>query len=265
MLHIYKQLTGVTAFSTTRHGGVSQGAYATFNANHYCGDRPEDVAQNRTLLCERLAVEQSSLIVPHQTHNTRTMVINRNFLLLPHDVQTAMLEGIDAVCTDQKGVCVCVSTADCIPVLIHDPKHNVVSAVHAGWRGTVKRIVEKNIEVLADTYGTVPSDCRAVIGPGISLTAFEVGDEVYETFRKEGFDMTTIAKRFPALHATSSDDGQRWHIDLPLCNKQQLMECGLSEANIHLSGICTYSQSDDFFSARRLGIKSGRILNGIVM
>lgn len=249
------------AFSTTRKGGVSQGAYSSFNANHYCGDSPEHVEANRSLLCRELGISNDHLIVPHQTHDTRTLVIDDSFLNLKTEERANKLEGIDAVCSNINNVCVCVSTADCIPVLISDPVHGVVSAIHAGWRGTVARIVKKNMSVLASTYGTRPEDCSAIIGPGISLKAFEVGDEVYDTFAKAGFSMESIAKRYPSNDVAQPE---KWHIDLPLCNKQQLMECGIPEDNIQMSGICTYTSSDLFFSARKLGIKSGRILNGIM-
>jgi copper oxidase (laccase) domain-containing protein len=97
-----------------------------------------------------------------------------------------------------------------------------------------------------------------VIGPGISLESFEVGDEVYEAFRKEGFPMERIACRFPAA------EGEKWHIDLWECNRQQLLSLGVPEAQIQVAGVCTYKNPDQFFSARRLGIRSGRILSGIM-
>lgn len=253
MLHRYNTREGLVAFSTTRHGGVSTGTYASFNANHYCGDKPENVKKNRELLCAELGIEQAHLIVPHQTHKTVTRIIDEAFLALPAEEQKAELEGVDAVSTNLKGTCVCVSTADCIPILLYDDEGGVISAVHAGWRGTVARIVEENIKVLIDTYGIKAENLHAIIGPGISLDAFEVGDEVYEAFRKSGFEMKKIAKMY-----------EKWHIDLPLCNKLQLMKMGVKEENIFMSGICTFNNSEEFFSARKLGINSGRILNGIV-
>lgn len=261
MLHNYDTPKPVRAFSTTRHGGVSKGMYASFNANHYCGDEPDNVRENRSLLCKELGINENRLIVPHQTHNDRTLIINDAFLFLPSEVRKDMLEGIDAVSTNINNVCVCVSTADCIPILIYDEKNHVVSAVHAGWRGTIQRIVMTNINVLAHTFGIDPSECKAIIGPGISLDAFEVGEEVYETFASKGFDMTEIAKKY----LSKDKQSEKWHINLPLCNKFQLLQAGLKEENIHLSNICTYSSSNDFFSARRLGVNSGRILNGIMI
>lgn len=250
------------AFSTTRHGGVSTGSYKSFNANHYCGDNPDDVAANRRILCNELGIEGNHLIVPHQTHKAETRIIDKEFLSLPYEQQAELLEGIDAVATDLKGVCVCVSTADCTPILIYNEKSNVICAIHAGWRGTVQRIVEESIKVLVSTYGINPNDCHAIIGPCISLDAFEVGNEVYEEFQDAGFEMSPIAKLYPT---TNDEHPTKWHIDLPLCNRIQLINAGIAADNIHMSGICTYSSPVDFFSARRLGIKSGRILNGIVM
>jgi len=264
MLYKYNSTDNITVFSTTRHGGVSTGNYESFNANHYCGDEPEHVKANRKLLCERLGIDEARLIVPHQTHDTKTCIIDEAFLSLPLEQQKELIEGIDAVSTNIPGVCVCVSTADCIPVLIYDAMHKVVSAVHAGWRGTVARIVEENLKVLAQTYGTDPHDCKAVIGPGISFEAFEVGDEVYEAFCDAGFDMGIIAAELPTTDA-SFKRKTKWHINLPLCNRLQLINMGIAEENIVSSNICTYNNADHFFSARRLGIKSGRILNGITI
>lgn len=92
------------------------------------------------------------------------------------------------------------------------------------------------------------------------MEAFEVGDEVYSFFEEQGFCMQSIAKRYPA-----ADGGTKWHIDLWEANRMQLVECGVSEEKIDVSGICTYTRHEEFFSARRLGTESGRIFNGIII
>ena len=256
VLHLYDLGPGVTAFSSTRHGGVGKGNYASFNINYYCGDRKEDIMANRKALCQLLGIDASCLVYPHQTHGDAVAVIDRQWMekLSPEVGPKGCFEGIDAVMTDLKGVCIGVSTADCIPILLYDGTHHACCAVHAGWRGTVKRIVQKAVEALASTYGTSPQQLKVVIGPGISLKSFEVGDEVYEQFAQAGFDMARIACKY-----------EKWHIDLWECNKRQLMEVGVSETDIHVAGICTYIHHDDFFSARRLGINSGRIFSGIML
>ncbi|MBQ2210030.1 MAG: peptidoglycan editing factor PgeF [Prevotella sp.] len=261
-LHFYDLGPSVVAFSSTRQGGFSVGPYAAFNINHYCGDDEEHIALNRHALCQLLQVSDDRLLMPHQTHDTRVATIDEAFLALSPESRQAALEGVDAVMTCLAGVCIGVSTADCIPVLLYDEEHHAVCAVHAGWRGTVKRIVMKAVAAMTTRYGTLPEHLVAQIGPGISLDSFEVGDEVYDAFRTEGFEMSAISRRYRA-----SDDAtkEKWHIDLPLCNRLQLLEAGLPAHAISVLPVCTFQQSERFFSARRLGINSGRIFTGICL
>lgn len=242
------------AFSTRREGGVGKGNYSAFNVNAYCGDSKDDVRSNRILLCDALGIEPHSLVMPHQTHDTVVRVIDRGVLDMDDDNRAALLEGVDAVMTDMKGICIGVSTADCIPVFLYDKEHNACCAVHAGWRGTCSRIVEKAIEAMVASYDSDVRSIKAVIGPGIGPDSFEVGDEVYERFLEEGFPMKLIAHR-----------SEKWHIDLWECNRLQLLSSGLKAENINVCGIDTYTNEEEFFSARRLGIKSGRIFNGMIM
>ena len=245
-LTYYQLGEGVTAFSSTRHGGSSQGNYGEFNVNRYCGDDPEAIVRNRKALCKELGIRDSRLVMPHQVHDCVVRRID--------GPQQGVIEGVDAVMTDVPQLCIGVSTADCIPVLLYDSTHRAISAVHAGWRGTVLRIVQKAVEAMCHAYGTAPADLQAVIGPGISLDSFEVGDEVYDQFLSAGFDMQPISRR-----------EAKWHIDLPMCNRLQLMEAGIPADHIQMTNICTYQQYDRYFSARRLGIQSGRIYTGILI
>ena len=114
---------------------------------------------------------------------------------------------------------------------------------------------------MRNAYGSIPSDIIAQIGPGISLDSFEIGDEVYDAFEKAGFNMSTISKRYPAKEPNC----EKWHIDLPMCNKEQLIAAGIIKDSIHVSDICTFKQHEIFFSARRLGINSGRIYTAILL
>jgi YfiH family protein len=126
--------------------------------------------------------------------------------------------------------------------------------VHAGWRGTVARIAIKTIQAMVSAYNSDPLQLKAIIGPGISRKNFEVGQEVYDAFQQAMFPMDKIAVM-----------QEKWHIDLPLCNRLQLESTGIPSENIHDCGICTYDHADDYFSARRLSINSGRIYTGIVL
>ena len=242
---IMKPYSNISCFSTTRHGGYGEGLYASFNCTHYCGDNPEHVAKNREILCSLLPEQPVRLVVPRQTHTTNVRIVT-------DAISEEELQDVDAVVTDLRGYCLCVSTADCVPVLLYDQEKQVVAAIHAGWRGTVGRIVEKTIEVMKMQYGTKGEKIVACIGPSISLDAFEVGDEVYTAFAEAGFDMNRIARKY-----------EKWHLDLWEANRMQLLSQGVKEENIEVAGVCTFQHHEDFFSARRLGIKSGRILSGI--
>ena len=243
-LAYYDMDTGVLAFSTMRQGGCSTGNYADFNINNYCGDAPEHIARNRQALAALIGVSEQHIVMPHQTHGTVVCRVDAP----PAEV----LEGVDAVMTDVKGLCIGVSTADCIPILLYDAEHHAACAVHAGWRGTVQRIVQEAVKQMQTAYCSQPCQLKAVIGPGISLESFEVGDEVYQQFADAGFDMDPIARRYA-----------KWHLDLPQCNRIQLEAVGVRD--VWMSDICTYQQYEQYFSARRLGINSGRIYTAIVL
>lgn len=254
----YNIKENIRAFSTYR--GEGPGNYGGFNITHYCGDTALHVTECRRELCLALGIDDERLILPRQTHGDEVVCIDRAFMELPGEERTAMLHGIDAIITDLPRTCIGVSTADCIPLLLYDSAKGVVAAVHAGWRGTVAHIARRCIERMKERYGCCKDDIRAVIGPGISMDSFEVGDEVYDSFANAGFPMERIARRYP-----SDDGGEKWHIDLWEANRLQLMESGIRAENITVAGICTYKEHESFFSARRLGINSGRIFNGIIL
>ena len=227
-MHIYPTPSHITAFSTTRDGGVS--------------------------------IPIPRLFMPHhQVHGTTTRIIDEAFISKNPLEQVLALDGVDALSTNLTDVFVCVKTADCIPVLLWDDHTHVVSAVHAGWKGTQKRIVEANIDILKATYGTQAENLHAIIGPGIGPESFEVGDEVYDLFAQAGFPMEKLARHYPD---SRNPQAEKWHIDLWECNRLQLIERGVNPEHIHVSGIDTYTNYDRFFSARRH--IDGRIINGIM-
>lgn len=212
---IYKTPSWLTAFTTGRGSGV-----------------------------EALGLRLEDLALPRQVHSDNVCWMR----------EAGRPEATDAVITDKPGLCVCVKTADCIPVLLYDTRKRIVAAVHAGWRGTVSRIVQKTIEQMKPQE---PTDLHAIIGPGISLEWFEVGDEVYEAFKTAGFPMERIAA---SPKPSPEGKGLKWHIDLWEANRWLLEQLGV--ADIFTEGTCTRS-SMDFYSARRETINTGRNYNGI--
>lgn len=245
----------VYAFSTERYNGFSKGAYASFNANEFCGDDAKAVEQNRLLLCNYLHIDPSNLVIPHQTHGIVCACIDNDFFSKDKEQRNLALAGVDALITNVPRVCVAVSTADCIPILLYDVRNSAVAAVHAGWRGTLYKISTAVLYEMRRKYGTNPKYVRAIIGPGISIAAFEVGKEVFDAYKDKGFSIETIAKFYGKTG--------KWHIDLFKCNRMTLESGGVLPFNITEAGVCTYFCSERFFSARRLGAKCGRILNGI--
>ncbi|KAA6327837.1 Laccase domain protein YfiH [termite gut metagenome] len=247
----------IFCFTTTRQGGFSTDAYASFNCSPFCGDKVDNVFRNQEKLCSALPQRPRQLIIPFQTHNTEVRIIDKAFVSASSQEQDKLLTGIDALITCEPGYCLCISTADCVPLLLYDARNKVIAAVHAGWRGTVNRIVQHTLNVMKQAFGTCGNDVSACIGPSISLQSFEVGEEVYRTFDWAGFDMQRIS--------LWNEVERKYHIDLPEANRLQLVSFDVPDKQIEVAGICTYIRHDEFFSARRLGIKSGRILSGIML
>lgn len=199
-------------------------------------------ARETGLQGDNLLISPEHIMIPRQTHSTNVRWVN-TFGEVPDT---------DAVITSEKDLCIAVKTADCIPILIYDVRKQLIAAVHAGWRGTVGRIIEKTLRQM----NSKAEDLYAIIGPGISEESFEVGDEVYEQFLQAGFPMPLLAKKYPGR------DGERWHINLKDANRWLLEQNGVGD--IRVSDIDTM-QSPLYYSARRETINTGRNINGIMI
>lgn len=260
----------VEAFSTTRISPTqltsteleAMGNYAAFNVTHYCGDDLDRVTCNRQWLCSELGISEHCLWLPRQTHTDNVACIDDDFLKLSKAEQTERLENIDALITNIPRQCIGVSTADCVPVIIFDERNQAIAAIHAGWRGTVQHISQKALSLMRERYGTNPHDCCAVIGPSISLEAYEVGEELIPIFKEAGFPSSLFS--LPSSHTPLPCEAKP-HLDLWAANLYLLENAGIPLTNIQVSGICTYQHADTFFSARRLGIKSGRIYSAAML
>ena len=243
------------SFTTTRQGGVSVGNYASFNLSPFSGDNPVHLEENHQLLCQKLGIEPSKLIIPFQTHGTEIRIIDQAFFHGSADEKTYCLNGVDALITQLPGVCIGVSTADCVPLIFFDAQKKVVAVAHAGWRGTCARIAEKTLLTMIEKFGCNAADIIVSIGPSISVAVYEVGNEVLKNFENAGFDTGEIfVERNGSVY-----------LDLWEANRQSLLNAGIIPEHIEIAGICSYTEHERFFSARRLGIKSGRMLSGIMI
>lgn len=197
-----------------------------------------------------------TVLQPHQTHSANVAYVDRP------DLTKENLEGVDALVTNLPGVAIGVRTADCIPVLLYDPLHRAIGAVHSGWRGTVNMICKKTVMEMCRLFGTHPEDLIAVIGPGIGYDSFQVGVDVALKFKESGFPIDKLWS-FRGVRKEGSMKGGH-HIDLKECVRYSLTECRLSEKDIIVSDIDTYTDYR-FYSARREGISCGRNINAIML
>ncbi len=247
--------TGIEHFCTTRKGGVSKGSFSTFNLGNFSDDSPMDIYENRQILSRMWYMDISDFIIPHQTHSSNVLVIDEEFMNLHESNKIELLYGVDASITHLKNIFLCATIADCVPVLLYDKSKQIIAAVHAGWKGIVGGIIENTISKMKDIYQSNPADIFAVIGPSISLKNYEVGEELITKFEEAAFD----------LSASSFINKQtnKWHIDLKLVSCNELVRLGVSPQQIETSTLCTYDETELFFSARRQSLHCGRMLAGI--
>jgi polyphenol oxidase len=243
--------TELLHFTTHRYGGVSQGNYASLNLGFNSGDEKDQVVENRKTLCAFLNIPVDRIIFPKQTHSATVKVIDKQFFELANTGRTSFLSETDALITAMKQVCIAIKTADCVPVLLYDPGRQVAAAVHAGWRGTVQQIAALTVEKMKSVFECKTEDILAGIGPSICPDVYEVGEEVWQQF--DG--------RF---YKTNGMEGKRL-LNLWEANRFQLINAGLESSNITISGLCTFSNTELFFSARRDGAKTGRMASGVMI
>ncbi len=233
---IFQQFPELIAAESTRHGGVSDFPFSSLNLGIYSGDSPEAVQENRKRFFGSLGIDLAEVCFSYQIHEDKIWVAQK-----PEN-----LEGYDAFITNQPNIFVCVTVADCTPVLIYDAKNQVVASVHAGWKGTVLAISGKTLQKMQETFGTNPADCYAYVGICIDECSFEVGDEVANHFG-ENF------KRF-------DEEKGKFFVDLKRANQHQLITLGVPENQIEISEFSTVLHNENYFSHRKEKGKTGRML-----
>jgi YfiH family protein len=263
---------------STRQGGVSRAycaedAAGELNLGFTAADERERVAQNRRLFAEAITGSADTpLISIRQIHSNILVIVSAG------DTARELPRRADGLMTDAPGLLLGVQTADCIPILVVDCKRRAVAAFHAGWRGTVKRIVETGIGRMRLEYGSRPEDLIAAIGPGIGCCCYAVGEEVLSSFEsqfayskdlfREVYDSDPVRAKYPMLFLTQRAPGHSLigpslHLDLAEANRRQLLAAGLKPGVIHLLGGCTGCQPDLFFSHRASQGHAGRMLSAI--
>jgi polyphenol oxidase len=263
---------------STRVGGASraycaEAAAGELNLGFTAADNREAVVENRWLLAEAVTGDRTTPIVTLRQFHSNLVVI-----ACAGDADCDRPRKADGVITAEPGVLIAIQTADCIPVLIADRKRRVVAGFHAGWRGTVKRIVELGVGKMRLEFGCRPEDLIAAIGPGVGQCCYAVGEEVISEFEsqfiyarelfREVFDSDPVRKKYPMLFLTQrapghSPIGPGMHLDLIEANRRQLLDAGLKASAISVTGGCTSCHTDLFFSHRASQGHAGRMMSVI--
>jgi polyphenol oxidase len=259
---------------STRKGGVSK-VYGgkSLNLGITEQDTREAVERNREIFLKEIGATKGSKTWPtvpmHQIHSAVIHRVER--------VPETMLQG-DGLITNVPGTLLTVRTADCVPVLIADRKKRAVGAFHAGWRGTLARIVEKGVGEMRRQFKSDPADLVAAIGPCIHACCYEVSDDFPDKFRpqfeyadslfEEVFDSNSLHLKYPLLFLNQrapghGDAASKLHLNLVAANRRQLLDAGLAEKSIWVSDLCTSCRTDLLFSHRAEFGQTGRIMAAI--
>lgn len=231
----------------TRHGGASPKPWASLNAGGTVGDTPAIVHENHRRMYAVLDVNGTAAVTTWQVHGVdvvyaRGPVAGRRWLARA-----------DAVITDQPDVPLVMRFADCVPLLFFDPVRAAIGLAHAGWRGTVQGMATQTIAAMRESFGSEPAEIEVVIGPSISGSCYQVGEEVVTALHDYFGTLDGLMQRDPA-------DGTAY-VDLWAANRLDLERAGVEK--ITTMGLCTYQHTQDFFSHRAENGRTGRF--GVVM
>lgn len=250
-------LPGVGHAVSQRSGGVSRPPYASLNLGLHVGDRPEAVIENRRRLAEALGTTLDALCFAEQVHGAEVARVGPDQRGRGARSLADALPGADALISDLPGTWLVILVADCVPILLADPRRGVVGVAHAGWRGSVQGVAARTVAAICAGFGSRPAELHAAIGPSIGPADFEVGPEVAAAF----------AEAFPEARnaVIQPGDGDRSRVDLWSANRIQLERAGLDPARIELSGRSTASDTGRWFSHRAEAGRSGRFAAAIAL
>jgi YfiH family protein len=233
-------------------------------------DDRANVLENRRLLLAAARAEGRALVTPRQIHSSLTRRVTR--------ADAERILRADGLMTDDPEIMLGIQTADCVPVLIRDRRRGAVAAFHAGWRGTLKRIVEGGIGKMRLEFGSRPEELEAAIGPAIGACCYAVGEEVRSEFLSqfsyapelfsEVYDSDPVKEKYPMLFLTArapghSNIGPNLHLNLIEANRRQLLDAGVRAESIATANRCTSCEPETFFSYRAERGFCGRMMSVI--
>jgi YfiH family protein len=223
----------------TRLGGVSRGPFATLNVGRSVGDDEAAVNENHARIYAHMNLDAESVASSYQVHGNRVGIVDANSA-------GRVFRGTDALVTDVPGIALLLRFADCQPIILYDPVHHALALIHAGWRGIAQGIAFRAVETMQEAFGTTPSRIVAGLGPAIGPCCYLVGDNVAAAM---GYALPDWNQSMQAVEGG-------WRLDLSAANAQQLTAAGMH--HIEQAGLCTACHTDEFFSHRAEGGRTGR-------
>lgn len=210
---------------------------------------------NRQLLSKAVGIPLNNFVIQNQVHGNNVKVISHKHKGKGIYKHSKAIQNNDAMITNSKNICLFLFAADCVPLLFYDTKKHVIGVAHSGWQGTVKKIAQQTVFKMQEIYNSLVEDIIVGIGPSISVENYEIGENVLKEGKKA---FGTINNYFKLNNETN-----KYHFNLWYANKQQLIDIGIKSTNIEISNLCTYNNSDIFFSARKKD--TGRFSAGIML
>lgn len=263
--HIFQNMSFVRDGFSTRAGGVSSGQFESMNFSIKMGDRPENVRKNFSLFLEAHGFQNP--VMSDQTHTANIKRVYREDagknVFLPKDYSD-----IDGLVTNEKGITLVTTFADCVPLYFADEKNRAIGLAHSGWKGTIGRIGKAVTDRMKQEFGTEPEDIKAAIGPSICVNCYEVSKELAEDFAKEFHSKIFQCKTFEDNRETFDvwdmkkivlKRGDKYYLNLWAANNRVLTEAGIPQENIAFPDLCTCCNHEDLFSHRASRGKRGNL------
>ncbi|MBI2756526.1 MAG: peptidoglycan editing factor PgeF [Chloroflexi bacterium] len=229
---LLQQATGIEHAVSTRHGGVSDGRFASLNISYTVGDDVAHVDENLSRLASAVGTRREELFAAYQVHGNAVTVVESDTEPRPQ---------CDVLVTRSPGRTLLLRFADCTPILLVDPVQRAVGLAHAGWRGTAVRTATAAVRAMVDALGTNPRDLLAAVGPAIGPCCYTVGDDVRAAFADRPWAVRT------------EEQGGLVRLDLWEANRRALVEAGVPATQVEVARVCTHCNARQFFSHRANG------------
>lgn len=241
---------------STRKGGVSTGDLGEMNLSFSRGDDPENVRENYRRICEALSIRPEQIVCSDQTHTANVRVADSSHCG-EGVIRPKTWTDVDGLVTNERGVALCTSFADCVPLFFYDPVHHAVGLSHSGWRGTVGQIGMATLKIMGREYGTEPKDVLAAIGPSICQDCYEVSEDVILEFQK-----VYPKEEWKRLYYAKANG--KFQLNLWEACRYTLLKAGILKEHLSMPNLCTCCNPEILHSHRASHGKRGN-LNAFLM